>query len=316
MNDTIRIFVGADRSAQLPCLVLEHSIKRHTQRDVRVEPIDNGLVPTASDPRNSPYTNFSFARFHIPAICEYSGKAIYMDSDMLVFHDIAEVWETPFDGGKVLIERGSFEKNEMGKQAAIMQLDCSRLPWDAAACVASLGRDYTYNELMSLKPLLNDSEIRQRIPNGWNELDRYEPQQTRNLHFTEIRTQPWVYAGHPCGGLWIDEVTRMLQGGVLTEDILHTEIDLGYLRPSILVELGLEKASARADDGASLRRYDQARGFAPHRQLLARFAERKLAIAHYKRNLAVKSRPWLAPFYDVDLWFKRRRYSQDIARAA
>lgn len=316
MNDTIRIFVGADRSAQLACTVLEHSIRRHTKHEVRVESIDNGLVPPASDPRNSPYTDFSFARFHIPAICGYSGKAIYMDSDMLVFHDIAEVWDTPFDGGKILLEMGSFEKHEIGKHAAIMLLDCAHLPWNAAECVAALGRDYTYNELMSLRPLVDESDILQRIPNGWNSLDRYEAGATRNIHFTEIRTQPWVYAGHPFGHLWTEEVARMLEGNALSEGALRTEVEKGYLRPSILIELGLEQASVAADDGAGLRRYDEACGFVPHRQLLARFAERKLAIAQYKRNLAVKGRPWLAPFYDIDLWLKRRKYSQDISRAA
>ena len=82
---------------------------------------------------------------------------MYLDADMLVFGDVAELASIPFDGAKVLCsyqrvlpelwkDKPGFEA---GRNMAVMLLDCSRLDWDAAKIVAGLdeGR-YTYEELV------------------------------------------------------------------------------------------------------------------------------------------------------------------------
>lgn len=290
----LRIFCGADRSQQLPFKVLAASIRAHASQPVEIRTIDNTLAPPAPDPRFAPYTEFSFARFAIPSLCQFQGTAMYMDSDMLVFSDIAEVFRQPFEGARVLIEAGA--DLSKGKQAAVMLLDCSRLPWQVDEIVAGLGRDYGYNALMALSPLLGDGDIRDGLPNGWNDLDQHRPGTTRNLHYTEIRIQPWVYPAHPHGGLWVDALRGLLDAGEVTEAEIRTEVAEGYLRPSILRELGLatEPASAQPQD---LLAYDRSAGFVPNGRLLARFAQRKRADAARRRDENIAKRPWLAPWY-------------------
>lgn len=291
-DDPIRIFCGADRSQQLPFLVLADSIRRHSARDVQIRAIDNGDAPPVADPRCAPYTEFSFARFAIPALCDYRGHAVYMDSDMLVFHDIGELWDTPLDGAAIAIERGSRSapaqtSHARNRHAAVMLMDCAKLRWDVAAIVAGLGREYDYNALMGIDPVLGGGEMRELLPLGWNDLDRYDPARTRNLHFTEIRTQPWVNPQHPHGALWVDALRRMLQAQAIDADAVREEVELGYVRPSLLLELGLATAGDDALTPQALAVYDQARGFVAHRKLLARFAERKRAIARFERDAAV-----------------------------
>lgn len=290
----LRIFCGADRSQRLPFQVLAASIREHSSLPVEIRTIDNTLAPAAPDPRFAPYTEFSFARFAIPSLCGFQGPAMYMDSDMLVFADIAEVFRQPFDGARVLIEQGA--DLSKGKQAAVMLLDCARLNWDVAEIVAGLGQRYGYNELMALTPLLADGDIRDGLPNGWNDLDEYRPGTTRNLHYTEIRIQPWVHPGHPHGALWVDALRGLIDRGEIGEAEVRNEVAEGYLRPSILRELGLatEPASATPHD---LLNYDRRRGFVPNGRLLARFAERKRADAARKRDQNIARRPWLAPWY-------------------
>lgn len=295
---TIRIFCGADRSQKLPFLVLADSIRRHTRRTVAIEAIDNGAAPPIADPRCAPYTDFSFARFAIPALCANQGHAVYMDSDMLVFHDFAELWDTPMDGAAIAIERGSrTDAAQMGharnRHAAVMLMDCAQLPWDVAEIVHRLGTDFDYNALMSLDPLLLPGEMRDVLPVGWNDLDRYAQERTRNLHFTEIRTQPWVSTEHPHGGLWVDALRRMLSDGAIAEATLREEVALGFARPSLLVELGLEPAPPGTAP-RMLAAYDKQRRFVAHHALLARFAERKEAIARLggSRPLANALRGW------------------------
>ncbi len=303
--DPIRIFCGSDRSQRLPFRVLAHSIRRHTRRVVEIREIDNGLAPTPSDPRQAPYTEFSFARFAIPSMCNHAGRAIYMDSDMLVFSEIGELWDTDLDGASIAIEVGSRSRASRSKSAAVMLLDCAALDWQVESIVEALGQHYDYNELMSIDPLVDDGQLRELIVDGWNELDHYEAGRTRNLHFTEIRTQPWVYAAHPHGQLWVDEVAMMLASGELDSSDLSEEVRQGYVRPSLLWQLGLDKqADSQIGSGADisptpaqLLAFDKTRGYVAHRELLERFAKRKRAIASLACQDAIARRPWLATWY-------------------
>jgi len=289
-NDPVRICCGADRSQQLPFLVLADSIRRHTAREVEIRAIDNGDAPETDDPRCAPYTEFSFARFAIPALCGYRGRAIYMDSDMLVFADIAEMWDVDMGDAPVAIEVGSRSRNDPGakspnRHAAVMLLDCGRLDWDVAKIIGRLGRDFDYGALMSLDAVLAPGQMREAIPAGWNDLDAYAPARTRNLHYTEIKTQPWVNPRHPHGKLWVDALARMLAEGRIDEAAVRGEVAQGHVRPSLLVELGLEQGADAASPEA-LAAYDDARGYVAHRRLLERFARRKRAIARYRRDQA------------------------------
>ncbi len=290
----MRIFCGADRSQRLAFEVLAHSIRRHASRAVEIVAIDNGEAPAVADPRHQPYTEFSFARFTIPARAGYRGRALYMDSDMLVFRDLAEAYDQPFDGASVLIEAGSRRQRDRGKHAAFMLLDCAALPWRVDEIVAGLGVRYDYNALLAIDPVVPPGAIVERIPAGWNALDSYDPATTRNVHYTEIRTQPWVHVGHPHAAPWLAELEHALAAGAIDAAMLRTEVAEGYARPSLLIELGLEPG---ARDCASLAAHDRAAGFVAHRKLIARFAARKRAVRLAERDAAIAQRPWLAPWY-------------------
>lgn len=303
----IRVYCGADRSQQLAFRVLADSIRRHTRREVEIHSIDNGDAPAVEDPRHAPYTEFSFARFAIPELAGRRGRAIYLDSDMLVFHDIAELWSAPMDGAQVAIEVGSRSDpaqtaHARNRHAAVMLLDCAALDWDVADIVAGLGRRYDYNALMTLDPVLPAGALREAIPRGWNELDRFDLVRTRLLHFTEIRTQPWVSTTHPHEALWVAAVRRMLDEGSLAREEIEGEIVAGYVRPSLAVEVGLRAVEGvDPEDSESLAQFDRGRGFVAHRALLARFGQRKRAIARAARDAACARTPSLA-------WWHRLSY--------
>jgi len=308
-DDPIRIFCGADRSQWLALRVFEHSVRRHTARAVEVALIDNALAPLPDDPRHAPYTEFSFARFAIPKLCGYRGHAVYMDSDMLVFADIGELWDTPMEGAKIAIEVGARAATEPGKHAAVMLLDCAALRWDVDEIVAGLGTRYGYKPLMQIDPLLAPGEMRELIPSGWNDLDAYRPGTTRNLHYSRIKTQPWVHAGHPDGHLWVAELQRLLETGGVTAEQLRVEVREGYARPSLLIELGIEPApeGLQTSDAAAMNAFDAAQGFVPHRKLVQRAGERRRAIARRQRDEASARTPWLG-------WWHRARYRWRFGR--
>jgi lipopolysaccharide biosynthesis glycosyltransferase len=244
MNDKVRVFVGTDRSQLLAVKVLEHSIKRNTQVDVEVTPMLDLPVKQPKDPRNYKRTGFSFSRFCIPKLAGYTGKAIYMDADMLVLKDISSLWNIPFNGAKVVIQEEipleHQKTDKLGaptqriKQCAVMLLDCNRLTWDIESIIDDLDRGkYNYEKLMyELCILDEETEIKYGIPFPWNSLEHYDSS-TCLIHYTDMGTQPWVYSGNKYGYLWLNEVKMMLQEGSLTRQELNQEIELGYFRPSL-----------------------------------------------------------------------------------
>ena len=59
--------------------------------------------PTGMPPTAMPTTaGFSFSRLQIPKLAGFSGRALYLDADMQVLGDIADLWTLPFDEADVL----------------------------------------------------------------------------------------------------------------------------------------------------------------------------------------------------------------------
>jgi lipopolysaccharide biosynthesis glycosyltransferase len=293
MDGMIDIFVGTDRSQLLAVSVLEHSIKRHTDRPVRVSPLIDLNLPEPIDVRQGSRTNFSFARFAIPELAGYAGRALYLDADMLVFRDIGELWDIPVDGATVVIQeelpdhaatprkQGAPEKRI--KQCSVMLIDCARARWRVGEIVAGLDGRYTYEELMYDFCILPESEIRYGVPFAWNSLEHYD-EDTRLIHYTDMDTQPWVSPMNRFGPLWIAEARLMLETGALGWTDLQTEIDLGHFRPSLAQEL--EESPHRAGwNEAAANRYaemDRRAGFVKHAEVYRRKRARAEAIKRYE----------------------------------
>lgn len=302
MIEPIRVYVGADRSQQLAISVLQYSIKRHTSAEIQTLPMVDLQVPAPKDPRNGQRTGFSFSRFCIPKLAGYRGKAIYMDADMLVFRDIRELWEIPFDGCKVVIQKEvKFEQETTAKagaparrpkQCAVMLLDCGRLDWDVGRIVADMDAGlYGYDELMYGLCILAEDEIRYGVPFEWNSLEHWDPG-TRLIHYTDVNTQPWTATGNPNGQLWFDEVRRMLADGALKWDTLQHEIDTGYFRPSLARDLRWRHRLPRAvwplwDRLNALA--DKAAGYVPHKEVNAAKRARLRAIREYEAAQALQT---------------------------
>jgi lipopolysaccharide biosynthesis glycosyltransferase len=293
---TIDIFVGADRSQLLAVAVLEHSILRHTTRPCRVTPLIDLDLPEPADLRQGSRTNFSFARFAIPELKNYEGKAVYMDADMQVFRDVGELWSTPFDGAKVIVQDELPEEivrqNKLGapkrrrKQCSVMLIDCAAARWHAADIIAGLDSKYTYEELLYELCILDESEIRYGVPFEWNSLEHFD-ENTRLIHYTDMATQPWVSCRNPFGHVWISEVRLMLDTGALGLEEIRIEVEKGYFRPSLVTEIE-EMPHARGFNEDAARRYediDKQAGFVKHAEVHARKKARNAALRHLEQQL-------------------------------
>jgi lipopolysaccharide biosynthesis glycosyltransferase len=294
MTEPIDIFVGADRSQLLAVAVLQHSIERHTTAPVRLCPLIDLDIPEPDDVRHGSRTNFSFARFAIPALKAHQGKAIYLDADMLVFRDIRKLWDLPLSPQLVNVQEELPEHAVRGakagapktrvRQCSVMVIDCARTGWDVHEIVRGLGGRYTYEQLMQELCILDPKDIRSEVPFHWNSLEHYDLD-THLIHYTDMNTQPWVSPMNANGELWLKEVLLMLEIGALTWEDVRTEITLGYFRPSLEQELR-EMPHARGFDQGASERYaaiDKAAGFVKHKEVNARKLERAAAVKALRR---------------------------------
>jgi lipopolysaccharide biosynthesis glycosyltransferase len=297
MSETIDVFVGADRSQLLAVSVLEHSIRRHTLRPVRVAPLIDLDLPEPRDIRQGSRTNFSFARFAIPELCGYQGKGLYLDADMLVFRDIGELWDVPFDGKSIIIQEEIPEHavkhdkpgapSKRVKQCSVMLIDCARTRWNVREIIAGLDGRYTYEQLMYEMCILPETEIKYGVPFNWNSLEHFDLQ-TRLIHYTDMDTQPWVSALNRHGRHWMEEVRLMLRTQALGWSEIQGEIDLGYFRPSLVLEIE-EMPHAQGWNEAAAQRYhaiDQKAGFVRHAEVYRRKRLRAEAVKRFEQSLA------------------------------
>lgn len=230
MVDPIRVFVGGTDEHRLAAKVLEFSILSHASRDVEFRMIADCGIPNPDSGGLTP-TSFSLQRFMIPEICGFTGRGIYLDSDMIVRTDIATLFDRPFHAPAKV-------QACPGWQSAVMLIDNS-IGWKVADIADKIKRrDWKYTHASSLK-VFPQEIISRELPKQWNCMDTpCDP--CYLLHYTGMRTQPWLYAKHPYGGLWEQALTDALATGFIHETEVLDAIQCGYIRPSLALLIGQE----------------------------------------------------------------------------
>jgi hypothetical protein len=187
-----RVFIGYDPKETVAYHVLAHSIMRHASIPVSITPLKLSQLPMVRerDPRQS--TEFSFSRFLVPWLCDFKGTAIFMDCDMLVRADIADLWGEK--GKSVSVVKHDYtprpEDKFLGNRQTVYEKKnwSSVMVFDCSSCVA-LTPNYVNTasglELHQFKWLGGDYLIGEIDP-SWNHLvGEYAPNPEAKLaHFT------------------------------------------------------------------------------------------------------------------------------------
>jgi hypothetical protein len=131
-----------------------------------------------------------------------------------------------------------------GYFTSVMVLDCDQLRhWDVAAWALRSATDRAfYERLMWVR---GDKDPAFCAPHRgdfapllscWNDLDvvRHD---TRLVHYTDLRRQPWRHAGHPYGGVFREELVSAITNGFITATDLEREIRARHVREDLLLRL-------------------------------------------------------------------------------
>ena len=90
----IRVFIGFDQREAVAFHVAVASIMRHASEPVAITPLARQNLRLEFRRPRGPLdsTDFAISRFLVPHLCGFEGRAIFIDCDMLLRTDIAQLW--------------------------------------------------------------------------------------------------------------------------------------------------------------------------------------------------------------------------------
>lgn len=231
----ILISIGTEPAQWLPTKVLESSIRRRTQRPVTFvnswDPQGGWHPLMTSHPKLAPGTKFSGWRWLVPSLAPAS-RVIYLDADQCVLADIADLIDSLEAGVAFAAVRNAVgifgnkvpEPNHW--QTSVMAMNTALCNWDARALFESVARGtLPYRDLMQAK-FKWENMVLQELDPGWNHFG-IRDDNTKLIHWSHVKTQPWRNPKHSTANIWIDEVKASLAVGHVTrhmiEQALRTE---------------------------------------------------------------------------------------------
>jgi len=237
----VRIFIGGDPTQILGAKIFEYSVRQFASMSIECVVINNDGLPVPTDPNKRARTGFSFCRFKIPELCNYQGRAIYVDADMQVFTDIKDLWTRDFGDSWLLYSELPYDgKGERIPQYSVMLMNCEKLKWDASEIVNSLEQDdMDYPTLMHHFTMMPPEKKTPDLDYEWNSLESYEEGKTKLIHYTDMPTQPWVSDKNPNGELWYKALRDAVRDGFVTLDEIYDEIHRGHISPLLPEWAGL-----------------------------------------------------------------------------
>jgi len=93
MKNMIPIFIGYDPREAVAYHVCVNSIIRNSSRPVSIIPVALNLFGEYTETHKDGSNHFIYTRFLVPWLMSWSGHAIFIDGDMIVRGDIAELWD-------------------------------------------------------------------------------------------------------------------------------------------------------------------------------------------------------------------------------
>jgi len=117
----IRVFIGYDDRQPVSFATLVQSIVAKTSAPVSIVPLVLHTLPV----KRAGLTPFTFSRFLVPFLCKYKGWAIFLDADILLRGDLAELWAMREQLGKYRVSVVNHEKRRF-ERASVMLFNNER----------------------------------------------------------------------------------------------------------------------------------------------------------------------------------------------
>ena len=212
----IPVFVGYDPREAVAYHTCVNSIIRHASKPVAIIPLALNLFSDYTETHTDGSNQFIYSRFLVPHLMEYTGHAIFIDGDMIVRADIAELWDLRNPGLDVQVVKHDYKTRMPIKYLGAKNEDYPRKNWSSVIlwnCNSFPNRRLTPefiqrstgSELHRFS-WIEDDRIGE-LPKEWNWLpDEYGPNpDAKLLHYTLGTPCFHEFADTPQGNEWHKE---------------------------------------------------------------------------------------------------------------
>jgi lipopolysaccharide biosynthesis glycosyltransferase len=176
----IPVFVGYDPREAIAYHTCVNSIIRNSSRPVAIVPVALNLFKEYSETHTDGSNHFIYTRFLVPYLMDYQGWAIFIDGDMIVRGDIAELWDLKDYTKDVLVVKHDYKTRRSEKYLGNANEDYPRKNWSSVIlwnCNAIRNRELTpefvqqsTGAFLHRFSWIDDERIGQ-LPAEWNWLD-------------------------------------------------------------------------------------------------------------------------------------------------
>jgi lipopolysaccharide biosynthesis glycosyltransferase len=194
----LRIFIGFDEKQPIAYHVCSESLIRTSSLPLAITPLCQSQLPrmTCGHIEDYPASNtFNLTRFLVPILAGYQGLALYLDGDMVVKHDIAELFDSFQYGHALAVVKHDYQSRARAKFRGQVNQDYPRKNWSSVVlwycghfAHKQMTREHLGNssaEYLHRFGWLQDTQI-QALDPSWNVLAD-EPKQAKDpkiVHYT------------------------------------------------------------------------------------------------------------------------------------
>lgn len=218
----IQLFGGFDQREAAGFHCFASSVIRRATAPVSITPLSSMGLPVGSNA-------FSVSRFLVPALCDFKGRALFLDAaDMLCLADIAEL-DALYDPQYAVqvVKHPDYTSRHLRKYigtemecaqseysrknwASVMLLNCEHPAWRGISHQQLAGRPKLH--FLQFQNLL-DSEIGE-LPREWNVLidEGHDDTNAKVIHFTAGVPSFLHYRNERRSADWFKEFNHMTEG--------------------------------------------------------------------------------------------------------
>jgi len=130
--EPIRVFIGWDKREASAYAVCCQSIIENTSMPVEIHPLALNLMERFYTERHVDGSNaFIYSRFLVPYLCGWHGSAVFLDGDMLVRGDLAELWDMRRPDRGVQVVQHDYKTKHPVKYLGAPNEDYARKNWSS-----------------------------------------------------------------------------------------------------------------------------------------------------------------------------------------
>jgi lipopolysaccharide biosynthesis glycosyltransferase len=191
----IPVFVGYDPREAIAYHTCVNSIIRNSSQPVAIVPVALNLFGDYAETHTDGSNHFIYTRFLVPHLMDYQGWAVFIDGDMILRGDIAELWNLKDYTQDVMVVKHDYETRMTEKYLGNTNENYPRKNWSSVIlwnCNAIRNRILTpefvqqsTGAFLHRFSWLDDQRIGE-LPPEWNWLDveyEYNPL-AKLIHYT------------------------------------------------------------------------------------------------------------------------------------